>query len=296
MKKLSVVFAAFLCGQAVRGEAQSLTVSGVFPGPGGGTNGSFVGVSCLVICPEAPPNFTTALDGAEAVPPDNSPFTATAAVTLQKFTTFFGQPVTNLVQFFVHFPDSLFTNSTSIFPSVVSIQRQGGEIVANASGAFVLSQVYYPSIEAPCFNTSTGWFCLQAAIRIDYQGWFLLSGEQVGELLAGQWYVDATSATTEGTVLPDYEIRGQILPLDNDNDGVPDYLDQCPDTPAGAVVDENGCSLDQLCPCEGPWSNHGAYLNCLKVVAAQFAQDGLISEAQAKQLLRQAANSDCGRR
>src|SRR5260370_6129490 len=138
MKKLSVVFAAILFGQAVLGEAQSLTVAGVFPGPGG-TNGSIVGVSCLVICPEAPPNFTAALDGAEAVPPDNSPFTATAAVTLQKFTTFFGQPVTNLVQCFVHFPDSLFTNGTSIFPSVVSIQRQGGEIVANASGPFVLS-------------------------------------------------------------------------------------------------------------------------------------------------------------
>ena len=293
---LSVLFAAFLCGQAVRGEAQSLTVSGVFPGPGGGTNGSFVGVSCLVICPEAAPNFTAALDGAEAVPPDNSPFTATAAVTLQKFATFFGQPVTNLVQFFVHFPDSLFTNGTSIFPSVVSIQRQGGEIVANASGAFVLSQVYYPAIEAPCLNTSTGWFCLQAAIRIDYQGWFLLSGEQVGELLAGQWYVDATSATTEGTVLPDYEIRGQILSLDSDNDGVPDYLDQCPDTRAGAVVDANGCSIDQLCPCEGPWRNHGEYLNCLRAVAAQFAQDGLITAAEAKLLLRQAASSDCGRR
>src|SRR5260370_615851 len=111
MKKLSVVFAAFLCGQTVRGEAQSLPVSGVFP-------------------------------------------------------------------------------------SVVSIQRQGGEIVTNASGPFVLSQVYYPPIEAPCLNTSTGWFCIQAAIRIDYQGWLLLSGEQVGELAAGQWYVDATSATT----------------------------------------------------------------------------------------------------
>ena len=30
-------------------------------------------------------------------------------------------------------------------------------------------------------------------------------------------------------------------PLDSDGDGVPDYLDQCPDTPAGALVDENGC-------------------------------------------------------
>jgi hypothetical protein len=295
MKKLSVLFATILCGQAVRGEAQSSSVAEVFPAPGG-KNGSIVVVGCSGICPEAAPQFIAALDGAEAVPPDDSPFTATSAVTLRQFATFLGQPVTNLVQFFVHFPDSLFTADSTIYPSIVSIQRQGGEIVTNASGAFVLSQVYYPAIEAPCFNSSTGWFCLEAAIRIDYQGWFLLSGEQVGELLAGQWYVDATSATTEGTVLPDYEIRGEILPLDSDSDGVPDYLDQCPDTPAGAVVDANGCSIDQLCPCAGPWSNHGAYLNCLRAVAAQFAQDGLISGAQAKLLLRQAASSDCGKR
>ncbi len=31
---------------------------------------------------------------------------------------------------------------------------------------------------------------------------------------------------------------------DGDNDGVPDVSDQCPDTPAGAIVDENGCEND----------------------------------------------------
>ncbi|MDA8098627.1 MAG: OmpA family protein [Nitrospiraceae bacterium] len=33
-------------------------------------------------------------------------------------------------------------------------------------------------------------------------------------------------------------------PLDSDNDGVPDYLDKCPGTPAGVKVDANGCPLD----------------------------------------------------
>ena len=33
-------------------------------------------------------------------------------------------------------------------------------------------------------------------------------------------------------------------PADADNDGVPDESDQCPDTPAGAVVDEKGCEAD----------------------------------------------------
>jgi OOP family OmpA-OmpF porin len=30
-------------------------------------------------------------------------------------------------------------------------------------------------------------------------------------------------------------------PLDSDKDGVPDYLDKCPGTPAGVTVDKNGC-------------------------------------------------------
>jgi OOP family OmpA-OmpF porin len=33
-------------------------------------------------------------------------------------------------------------------------------------------------------------------------------------------------------------------PIDTDRDGVPDGLDQCPDTPAGATVDERGCPRD----------------------------------------------------
>jgi outer membrane protein OmpA-like peptidoglycan-associated protein len=33
-------------------------------------------------------------------------------------------------------------------------------------------------------------------------------------------------------------------PVDTDGDGVPDYLDRCPDTPKGVAVDANGCPLD----------------------------------------------------
>jgi OOP family OmpA-OmpF porin len=33
-------------------------------------------------------------------------------------------------------------------------------------------------------------------------------------------------------------------PIDSDHDGVPDYLDKCPNTPPGVQVDEQGCPLD----------------------------------------------------
>ena len=33
-------------------------------------------------------------------------------------------------------------------------------------------------------------------------------------------------------------------PLDSDGDGVYDYLDKCPETPAGVIVDADGCPLD----------------------------------------------------
>src|ERR1035437_3414388 len=35
-----------------------------------------------------------------------------------------------------------------------------------------------------------------------------------------------------------------VCPLDIDGDGIPDYLDKCPNTSKGVKVDKNGCPLD----------------------------------------------------
>jgi OmpA-OmpF porin, OOP family len=40
------------------------------------------------------------------------------------------------------------------------------------------------------------------------------------------------------------KIEEPPAPLDSDNDGVPDNLDKCPNTPAGVVVDKDGCPVD----------------------------------------------------
>jgi OmpA-OmpF porin, OOP family len=39
-------------------------------------------------------------------------------------------------------------------------------------------------------------------------------------------------------------MKATSAPLDSDGDGVPDYLDKCPDTPKGVTVDKDGCPLD----------------------------------------------------
>ena len=45
---------------------------------------------------------------------------------------------------------------------------------------------------------------------------------------------------------PGVQVDGVGCPLDSDHDGVPDYLDKCPGTPPGLKVDAQGCELEEL--------------------------------------------------
>ena len=40
------------------------------------------------------------------------------------------------------------------------------------------------------------------------------------------------------------QVDAKGCPIDSDGDGVPDYLDKCPNTPKGCEVDKNGCPID----------------------------------------------------
>ena len=123
-----------------------------------------------------------------------------------------------------------------------------------------------------------------------FHGALIISDEQRDDLLAGLWYVEAYSGAEI--------IRDQVLSadLDSDLDGVPDAQDQCPNTRAGAVVDEHGCSIAQLCPCDGPWRTHAEYVKCVRETARQFLEAGLITEKQRRRLVLEVATSNCGRR
>ena len=96
----------------------------------------------------------------------------------------------------------------------------------------------------------------------------------------------------ETTVTHNYD----VLPLDTDADGVPDAEDHCPDTPAEAIVNEHGCSIDQLCPCAQQWKNPGQYVACVDAAAADFVAAALITAADQDALVSQAAHSSCGKK
>lgn len=86
----------------------------------------------------------------------------------------------------------------------------------------------------------------------------------------------------------------KLAPEDLDADGVLDLRDLCPNTPPGDVVNDAGCSIGQLVPCDGPWQNHGEYVQAITEISADFLRAGLISREQRSAIIHQAVKSDCG--
>ncbi len=86
-----------------------------------------------------------------------------------------------------------------------------------------------------------------------------------------------------------------IVVLDSDGDGVLDSEDLCPDTPGGSLVNSDGCSIDQLAPCDGGWKNHGEFVRHFRTVTAAFEAVGLITTKQTRELDKACAQADCGK-
>jgi hypothetical protein len=94
---------------------------------------------------------------------------------------------------------------------------------------------------------------------------------------------------------------GDVCDGDIDGDQVANVADACGLTKSGALVDSNGCSIDQLCPCGGPkesasaWRNKGEYVSCHAKVTANFVEAGLITGSEKGALQSTAARNECGR-
>ena len=114
--------------------------------------------------------------------------------------------------------------------------------------------------------------------------------------LAPDWLRIGTDITGQGPFNAAFSLSGET---DEDGDGVADSLDQCPDTEADALVDADGCSIDQIAPCSGPasggtWKNHGKYVSAISRAAEAFLEQGLITADQEDEIVEQASQSDCG--
>jgi hypothetical protein len=135
------------------------------------------------------------------------------------------------------------------------------------------------------------WLSAAAPVAPDLESWIR------NDNLAPDWLRIGTDITGQGPLNASFSLTGD---LDSDGDGVPDSVDQCPDTPAGGIINASGCTIDQLVPCEGPssggtWKNHGQYVSAIAHVSNTFKKDGLISGREKGQIVSTAARSDCGK-
>ena len=82
----------------------------------------------------------------------------------------------------------------------------------------------------------------------------MLAGVASAEAAGGRFYDPSNAASPTGYTIgyelfrtigcPGRELLGTPCEvLDSDGDGVPDFKDKCPDTPAGTAVDKDGCPL-----------------------------------------------------
>ncbi len=93
---------------------------------------------------------------------------------------------------------------------------------------------------------------------------------------------------------------GDVCDDDDDGDGILDQMDLCPETGLGVLVDSDGCGgeqrVDDACPCDSDWKNHGEYVSCVAHAAQDQVEAGLITEEEKGAIVSARAKSGCGKK
>ena len=86
---------------------------------------------------------------------------------------------------------------------------------------------------------------------------------------------------------------------DTDGDAVGDACDLCSADAGGDVVNNRGCSIAQLCPCDGPeadqaWRDHRDYFLCVKRKTRHFLRKDLVTREAGRATVVAARADTCG--
>jgi len=143
--------------------------------------------------------FIASLNGGNETPPNDSPLSATASLTLLEDYNWGipGATATNSVVCWVSFPDDYFYPvAPSVFPGEVNLQD------AATGDAFVLNLTEYGMPSGQGFGPP-----------VTYNGTFEITYEQAADLLAGRWFLESTAQINYDENYPAGYIRGQITPV-----------------------------------------------------------------------------------
>src|SRR5437899_44595 len=183
----------------------------------------------------------------------------------------------------------------NVSPPNVAFNDFGAPASISISGTFTLNSAYLTSAGLNQGVRVQGF----VGTKLAYDNSYAVT--PAGPVLANFNYVGVSRVTFTASagsqfVMDNLVISNLVTVLpDSDGDGVPDCLDHCPDTPPGAVVDAGGCSVGQLVPCDGSWTNHGQYVVALAAAANSFVAAGLMATDARDVIVQAAAQSDCGK-